>query len=186
MRKSLWRARGRCAFRHVAVETIDKDGAVLRESVNQFFRRQRPTLVIPVAARYPAAFRKIRCEATYAPGELLRRRGVAQINARELEAAGEEMHVRVVKAGKDERVFGIYDSRSHPREPLYLIRRSYCDDAVAVDGKALRARLPGVHRADVGVDDDEVGLKLLRARLRLRQGRRETCEKDEGNRCSHL
>ena len=117
--------------------------------------------MIPVAARYPAALWEFLGEASDALGELLRRRGVSEVNARKLEAARQEMHVRVVEAGQDERTACVNDACARAGQLFYLFVCADGDDAVAVDCDGLCRRLSRVHRVDVGVDYDEVGLKLL-------------------------
>ncbi len=178
--------------RHVPVEAADEDGPVGRERVDQLLRRQRrrrPTLVIPVAARNPTPRRKLLRETPDALGELLRRRRVAQVHARELKAARQKMHVRVVEARQHERALRVHDARARAHmsassRPTCRPRRCGCREP-----RRPRRRARRVHRPHGRVRDDEVGLERLRRRVSLRTVAHDDTREDEQGKfsdCFHV
>ena len=76
--------------------------------------------------------------------------------------------MRVVEARQHERAARVYDARLRPRQRAHLRGRADERDAVAVDGHGLGFRALLVQRAYACVDDDEVGLELLRGQGRGR------------------
>src|SRR2546423_15154888 len=111
--------------------------------------------MIPTAACDPTPFRRLRRELPDADGDLRRTRRVAQTDACEMKAAVNEMDVRVVEAGQDERALRVNRARARARHAPYLFIRPDSNDASAIERHGFRQRLLLVHRMDVRIDDDE-------------------------------
>src|SRR5688572_3850371 len=112
---------------HVTVETADEYRPIGCESVDQFFGwqlRVRPKLVIPVAAGYPTSFWQARPVGANSRSKLLRRIGVAQVDARELETAAKKMRVSVIETREHQTLVGVDCARFRARQLLDLFCRT--------------------------------------------------------------
>ena len=84
------------------------------------------------------------------------RRGVAEIDLIERQAAVDEVRVRVVEAGHDGAALGVDDDGLRALEALNLAVRSDADDLVAAHGHRLRQIGAAIGRVDLAVDDDQI------------------------------
>lgn len=82
---------------HVPIEAVDPHRVVRRHPVDPVLRRQlaAPQGVVPVASRYPRAFRHLRGKRLDPADELVAGPGVAKLHGREAQAALEKMNVGV-------------------------------------------------------------------------------------------
>ena len=89
--------------------------------------------------------------------EFLRRIGVLELHVVELQAAVEEMHVRVVEAGEHEVLAGVDHARVGAAPLVNVGGGADGDDAVADHRQGFGARARFVHGVELAVGDDEVG-----------------------------
>lgn len=103
---------GRVGEGLVSIEPTDEDGVVRSHRIDPLPTWQRlptPQGVIPVSALDPLPRLPRLGERRDPPHEFLRRRGIAQVEGRKLEAALHEMGVPVGEARQDQSSAGIDD-----------------------------------------------------------------------------
>ena len=84
------------------------------------------------------------------------RRGIAQLHARQLEAAVDEVDVIVDEAGHDEAAVQVDALRIFRRPGQHRVVRSHRHDAVSLDGDGVGEALGRIARPDLSVDQNEV------------------------------
>ena len=145
----------------VPVEPVDPDGIIRRDGIDPVVpgeRRAAPQRVVPVAAEDPIAGPEPGGVCLDAAHELLRGRGVAQVDRGELEPAPDEMGVAVREARRHETATGV----DHLGGPADVARQRgavpHRENRPAVDRHPAGLRVPGREaRPDHPVGDEQVG-----------------------------
>ncbi len=146
--------------RHVAIESVHKDRIVWCHRIDPVVGRQwrpRPQRVVPVAAENPLARLQVRGVGFDAVHELLRRRGVAQIDPRELEAAVDEVRVSIGESRHHQPTARVQDFGVRADIPRDLGRIADREDLAVADRD--RTRLACSCREagpDEAIRDDDV------------------------------
>src|ERR1017187_7084848 len=144
----------------MAVQPVDKDRMARGDYIDRLPRGQargRPVLMVPAAARNPAAGRLLGGELRDAPPELVLGFRAAQLHAGPILAATEEMYVRIVEARQHQLAAQI-DHLGASSNPLAdLAVRPYRDDAASQAGRRLRAWPCLVHRPNLAVQQHQAG-----------------------------
>src|SRR5437867_12959057 len=103
----------------MAIQAVHKDRILGRSGVDELPRRQGrrvPDGVIPLATGHPSSFPHLSRVFADPAGELLRGRGIAKLDARELESTLDEVCVVVDEAGNGETAAKIDDLIARSRE----------------------------------------------------------------------
>ena len=139
---------------HVTVEARDEDRILRRDRIDQLpggKRRRIPERVIPLAAGDPFSGSNAFGVFADAARELLRSLRVAQLHARELHAAIDEMRVIVDEARGGEPPVEVDDARACWCDPGDIGRRSDCRDPIPFDGHRLGPRPRRIAGPDLSI-----------------------------------
>ncbi|MCG3119620.1 MAG: hypothetical protein ALAOOOJD_02068 [bacterium] len=150
----------------MAVGAVDRDRMIRRDFVDHLARWQHAVegaLVIPVALRDPATGREfIGIRFQFIQKRLLVF-AIAQIDGDQALAAGDEVRVRIGKAGNDTLAAGIDHAGVFADIFFNLHGAAGGDDLFIAHGQRFRFGLPFIHRPNFGILDNKIGRLLARA-----------------------